>query len=294
MNGIIVINKDKGYTSFDVVKIVRAIFGEKHLGHTGTLDPNATGVLPICLGPCTRLIEYMDASPKTYVATARFGLETDTQDIWGEILKETPYTAVSKEDLLTAISHYIGDIEQQPSIYSAIRVKGRHLYSYARSNEKVEIPLKNVKIYNIYLNEFDESLGEFKIEVRCGRGTYIRTIINDIGKELGFGAVLTSLERTSACGYRIEDSVTLEKLKSLSEEERTALIRPAASAVSFMNRVDIDEEQKKDFANGKHLKVLQNDMSFDDPVCVFYGTELCGIGQWDNPNRIKPVKVFVR
>ena len=294
MNGIIVINKEKGYTSFDVVKIVRGILGEKHLGHTGTLDPNATGVLPICIGQCTRLIEYMDTAPKRYISTARLGMETDTQDIWGVVTAQTPYTGVTKEELLETISHYIGDITQQPSIYSAVRVNGRHLYSYAHSGEKVEIPVRNVKVYNILLNEFDESSGEFKIEVSCGRGTYIRTICNDIGRDLGFGAVLTSLERVSACGYGIEDAITLEELKSYDNKEIGSLIRPIESAVSFMNRIDIDEQQKIDFANGKHLKAQQNDMSFDDPVCVFHDGMLCGIGVWDNPDRIKPVKVFSR
>ena len=294
MNGILVIDKDMDYTSHDVVAIVKGVVKEKHLGHTGTLDPNATGVLPICLGNCTRLIEYMDSAPKKYVASAKLGITTDTQDIWGSVIKETPYTVVKKEELLKVISSFIGDIEQKPPIYSAVRVKGRHLYSYAHSGETVDIPVKNVTVYSIELLSFDEDKGEFSIEVTCGRGTYVRTICHDIGEKLGPGACLTALRRTSACGFDEDDAITLDELKKLSQEEISALIHPAANAVAHMNRVDVDEEQRKDLANGKHLKVHQGQMSFDEPVCVFSGGELCGIGIWDNPNRIKPIKVFVR
>ena len=127
MNGIIVVNKDLGYTSRDVVNIISKKLNTKRVGHTGTLDPGASGVLVVCVGTALKVCELLSNHDKEYIAEITFGIETDTQDIWGEIVKETPYTAVSKEDLLTAISHYIGDIEQQPSIYSAIRVKGRHL-----------------------------------------------------------------------------------------------------------------------------------------------------------------------
>ena len=294
MNGILVINKDKEYTSHDVVAIVRGLLGERHLGHTGTLDPNATGVLPICIGPCTRLIEYMDKAPKKYVASAKLGIETDTQDIWGNIVAENPYSGISREKLEETISHYIGTIEQYPPIYSAVRVKGRRLYSYAHSGESVDIPSKTVQVYDIQLLDFDEEKGEFVIEVSCGRGTFVRTICHDIGRELGFGACLCSLERTAACGFGIEDAVSLELLRTMKKEEIIDIIKPIETAVSFMNRVEIDTDQKKDFANGKHLKVFQGDMSFEDPVCVFCKDELCGVGTWDNPNRIKPVKVFVR
>ena len=294
MNGIIVINKEKGFTSFDVVKIVRGKVGEKHLGHTGTLDPNATGVLPVCIGSCTRLIEYMDSAPKKYIATARFGITTDSQDVWGTVLEEKEYTGISKEILLKTISHYIGTIIQTPSIYSAVRVNGRHLYNYAHGGEKVEIPQRTVEVYSIDLLSFDEKEGVFTMEVSCGRGTYVRTICNDIGKELGFGAVLTALERTSACGFSLSDAVKIGELREMPRKRIEQLLKPAESAVSFMNRIDISEEEKKDFANGKHLKADQNGMSFEEPVCVFCDGVLCGVGKWDNPNRMRPIKVFVR
>ncbi len=294
MNGILVINKDKGYTSHDAVAVIKRLTQEKHLGHTGTLDPNATGVLPICLGYCTRLIEYIDNVPKEYVAEAKLGIRTDTQDIWGNVIQEQNVAEISENDILNIIDHYVGDINQVPSIYSSVRVNGRHLYSYAHSGETVDIPSREVKVFSIDLLNFDPLEGTFSIKVSCGRGTYIRTIISDIGDELGCGACMTFLVRTSACGFDIRDSVSLEELKEMSPEEIESHIHPAESAVSSMNRVDIDESQKIDFANGKHLKAAQNNMSSEAPVCIFYNGELCGIGKWDNPNRIKPEKVFIR
>jgi len=294
VNGIIVINKAQDYTSFDVIAILKGILHEKHLGHTGTLDPKATGVLPVCIGSATRLIEYMDASPKEYIASCKFGMETDTQDIWGNVINKKDYTPISRASVEDALKSFVGDIEQKPSKYSAIRVNGRHLYSYAHADEEVNIPSRIVKVYSIEILNYDETAGTLSIKVKCGRGTYIRTICNDLGIKLGTYAVLTSLERSSACGYTIEDTITLDELKQMDEQQILSLIKPAESAVTFMNRVDIDEGQKIDFSNGKHLKCHQGNMSFDEPVCVFYNNTLCGIGKWDNPNRIKPSKVFIR
>lgn len=294
MDGILVVNKPKEYTSHDAVAVVKGICKEKHLGHTGTLDPNATGVLPICFGYATRLIEYMDTAPKRYVAKAKLGIVTDSQDIWGRVLEEKAFKPVSESEILTVLPSFIGEIEQTPPVYSAIRVNGRHLYSYAHSGEAVEIPSRKVKVYNIKLLRFDEEAQEFEIDVECGRGTYIRTICSDIGNLLGPGACLTELTRVSACGFSLEDSVALDDLRNMTREDVLRLIHPAESAVSFMNRVDISKEQCIDFANGKHLKVQQREMSFCDPVCIFCEDKFCGIGVWDNPNRIKPSKVFIR
>ncbi len=281
------------YTSHDVVAVVKGILGERHLGHTGTLDPNATGVLPICLGYATRLIEYMDSASKTYEAVCRLGTVTDTQDIWGTVL-QTSESSVTKEELMSALEHFRGEIEQIPSKYSAIRVNGRHLYSYAHSGEEVEIPKRKVTVYSLDLLNFDGQKQEFSFRIECSRGTYVRTICHDIGALLGPGACLAALRRTSCCGFSADEAIPLEVLKNTPKEDLPSLIRSVDDAVSFMNRTDISEEQKIDFCNGKHLKQDQNELSSEKPVCVFCNNELCGIGIWDNPNRIKPVKVFHR
>ena len=294
MNGILVIYKDKGFTSHDVVAVVRKLIGERHLGHTGTLDPNATGVLPVCIGSCTRLIEYMDSVPKKYRAKARLGISTDTHDIWGTVLSEADHSSVSEDKLLDVIPHYVGDISQIPSVYSSVRVKGRHLYSYAHSGEEVEVPSREVKVYGIELLSFDGETGEFSLEISCGRGTYVRTILSDIGNELGCGACMTELVRTSACGYELCDCISLDELKAMPKEDIEKLLRDPVTAIGHIDKVYVSEEQLKDFANGKHLKVDQNGLPSDKPVSVMCGDVFCGIGEWDNPNRIKPVKVFVR
>jgi len=293
MNGILVIDKPKEYTSHDIIAILSGILHEKHLGHTGTLDPNATGVLPICIGFSTKLIEYMESAKKTYVCTCKLGTKTDTQDIWGEVL-ETKESNISQDSIEKIIPQFIGEIEQIPSKYSAIRVNGRRLYSYAHSGDEVEIPSRKVTIYSLDLNTFDEDKQEFSFTVCCSRGTYVRTICNDMGDILGCGACLKELRRTSCSGYDISEAIDFEKLRKMESSEVEKLIRPIETAVSFMDRVNITEEQRKDFANGKHLKVAQGNIPMNSDCCVFCNEELSGIGLFDNPNRIKPRKVFIR
>ncbi len=281
------------FTSHDVVAVVKGILGERHLGHTGTLDPNATGVLPICLGYATRLIEYMDSSAKTYEAVCRLGTVTDTQDIWGTVLARYE-SHVTENRLLEVLQSFVGEIEQIPSKYSAIRVNGRHLYSYAHSGEEVEIPKRMVTVYKLALLHFDEEEQEFSFRIDCSRGTYVRTICHDIGAALGPGACMTALRRTSCCGFSMNEAVTLEELKNTPKDQLQKWVKPVEAAVSFMNRTDISEEQKLDFRNGKHLKQDQKGLASDKPVCVFCDNQLCGIGIWDNPDRIKPIKVFIQ
>jgi len=293
MNGILVIDKPKEYTSHDIIAILCGILHEKHLGHTGTLDPNATGVLPICIGFSTKLIEYMESAKKTYVCTCKLGTTTDTQDIWGEVL-DTKDSHVTKELLESILPDFRGEIEQVPSKYSAIRVNGRRLYSYAHSGDEVEIPSRKVTIFDLVLNDFNFDNQEFSFTVTCSRGTYVRTICNDIGEKLGCGACLKELRRISCSGYDISEAVDFEQLRTMNPEEVLKLIRPIESAVTFMDRVDITEEQKIDFANGKHLKVAQGNIPMQSDTCVFCNGQLTGIGLFDNPNRIKPRKVFVR
>jgi len=170
MNGIIVIDKPKEYTSHDIIAIMTGILHEKHLGHTGTLDPNATGVLSICLGFSTKLIEYMENAKKVYVCECKLGIKTDTQDIWGEVL-DTKESNITKEQLDSIIPDFIGNIEQIPSKFSAIRVNGRRLYSYAHSGDEVEIPKRKVTIYSLNIDSFDYENQSFIFTVSCSRGT---------------------------------------------------------------------------------------------------------------------------
>lgn len=293
MNGIIVIDKPKEYTSHDIVAIVRGILNERHLGHTGTLDPNATGVLPICIGSATKLIEYMDDAKKVYECTCKLGISTDTQDIWGQIIKEQE-SDITEEKLISVIPEFIGDIEQVPSKYSAIRINGRRLYSYAHSGEEIDIPARKVTVYSLDLLGFDYENQEFNFRVCCSRGTYVRSICNDIGEKLNVGACLKELRRVSCSGYAIDEAVDFEELRKMNPEDALGLIRPMETAVSFMDRIDISEDELKDFSDGKHLKHKQGSIALNKDICVFCNDKLVGIALFDNPNRVRPRKVFVR
>ena len=219
MNGIIVIDKGNGYTSFDVVAKMRRICGEKKIGHTGTLDPMATGVLPILIGNATKAQSLLPESDKEYEATFSFGITTDTLDITGKIISQTE-SNVKLEDLEAVLPQFRGNIMQLPPMYSAVSKDGVRLYELARKGLITEREARPVTVYKLDLLNFDEQLQSAKIIVKCSKGTYIRSICDDIGQTLGCGAVMTSLRRVTACGYTLDDAITLEKAKELSENGR--------------------------------------------------------------------------
>ncbi len=252
MNGILNLNKPAGCTSFDCVAILRRLTGEKKIGHTGTLDPQATGVLPLCIGKATRLLEYMDKAPKTYVCGCTLGLETDTRDIWGSMLcdRRAKTGSVSRERAEKALESFRGEIPQKPPVFSAIKVNGKKLYEYARSGKDVEVPSRRVTIQDIRLLEWKGPEEPFVFEVTCSRGTYVRSLCHDLGQILGCGACMSSLERTSTCGYAIEDAVSLDELKTMTAAQIESLLDPLESAVSHLPRVILNEERSKLFLNG--------------------------------------------
>ncbi|MBR6722535.1 tRNA pseudouridine(55) synthase TruB [bacterium] len=208
--GFLNVYKPKGMTSHDVVGRLRRVTKIKQIGHTGTLDPFATGVLPICIGKSTRLIEYLE-DDKEYLATVQFGKNTDTYDLDGEIVA-TFDKKVSEDDVRIALKSFEGEISQMPPIYSAIKVNGKKLYDYARAGQEVEIKPRNVFISKIELVGFNEEKQEAKVIVACSKGTYIRSIAYDLGQNLGCGAYLSALERTKAGRFSIENTVNLDDL----------------------------------------------------------------------------------
>lgn len=208
--GFLNVYKPKGMTSHDVVGRLRRVTKIKQIGHTGTLDPFATGVLPICIGKSTRLIEYLE-DDKEYLATVQFGKNTDTYDLDGEVV-DTFDKKVSEDDVRIALKSFEGEISQMPPIYSAIKVNGKKLYDYARAGQEVEIKPRNVFISKIELVGFNEEKQEAKVIVACSKGTYIRSIAYDLGQNLGCGAYLSALERTKAGRFSIENTVNLDDL----------------------------------------------------------------------------------
>ncbi|MBR5731466.1 MAG: tRNA pseudouridine(55) synthase TruB, partial [Firmicutes bacterium] len=246
MDGVLVINKPAGYTSHDCIAILRGILGIRKLGHTGTLDPNATGVLPVCIGKATKLIEYMDSGTKSYRAGIRFGIETDTQDIWGKVLERPegagePVIPGSFEEVREALSTFLGDQMQTPPAYSAVFVNGRRAYDIARSGGTPMLEAKKITISSVELLSYDPVRGEGIFDISCSRGTYVRTICSDLGRMLGCGACLCSLTRTSACGFGLDEALDLEDARKMPGEDVLARVLPIERAVGDMQRVELPE-----------------------------------------------------
>ena len=214
-NGIINVYKEKGYTSFDVVARMRGICGQKKIGHTGTLDPDAEGVLLVCLGKATKVCDMLTDSDKVYRAVMQLGVETDTQDMTGTILKEADTSGLAEQYVMGAVMQFEGEIFQVPPMYSALKVNGKKLCDLARAGVTVERKARPVTIYKIFVENIE--LPYVTMTVSCSKGTYIRTLCHDIGAKLGCGAAMKSLVRLQAAGYRIEDAYKLDALQELSE-----------------------------------------------------------------------------
>lgn len=254
MNGLLLVDKDKGFTSFDVVAITRKLTSQKKIGHTGTLDPNATGVLPLLLGNATKAQDIIPNHDKEYVAGFKLGLTTDTLDIWGEIKSEVK-SEVTLSELEKVLKHFRGEIEQIPPMYSAVSVDGKRLYDLARKGIEVERKPRKITVYELELLDFDENNQSGVLKVFCSKGTYIRSLIDDIGNELGVGAVMTSLDRTKACGFLKEECMSLDKIKELSPAEiEEKLISTENLFISFPE-LKVSEAQAKRFSNGGALDI---------------------------------------
>ena len=257
MNGVLLIDKPKGFTSFDVIAVVRKLTGQRKTGHTGTLDPNATGVLTVLLGSATKAQDIILNHDKSYVAGVKLGLTTDTLDIWGTVTSKSE-SRVSRADVERLIPKFSGEIEQVPPMYSAVKKDGQRLYDLARRGIEVERKARKVTVYKLALTDFDEETQEGTLEISCSKGTYVRTIIDDLGTSLGTGAVMTALRRTFACGFSIDDCITLDDLKLLSEkgEAQTAL-RSVESLFYDCAEVKISDGQAKRFSNGGALDITR-------------------------------------
>lgn len=265
MNGVILINKEKDFTSFDVVAVVRKLVGQKKVGHTGTLDPNATGVLPVLLGSATRAQDILPNHDKRYTACFKFGVATDTLDIWGEVLEEKPAN-VTTEELEKALGAFCGEIEQLPPMYSAVSVDGKRLYQYAREGKEVERRPRTVTVYSLELLSFDEAAQSGTLDIYCSNGTYIRTIIDDLARLLGTVGVMTDLVRIEACGFRLEDCITLDALKEMIEGGEFAVgddtpmtyyYRNVETLFAEYDELVVSEKQAHRFINGNPLDIVR-------------------------------------
>jgi tRNA pseudouridine55 synthase len=289
MTGILLINKPKGYTSHDIIAILRGISKARRLGHTGTLDPNATGLLCVCFGKATRLIEYMEEVPKSYLCTARLGLRSDTEDIWGELKESDSFEFPSAEKLVRHLERFKGELSQTPPMYSAIRVNGRRLYSYARSGESVNPRPRIVTIYDIELLAYYPCQNEIIFSVKCGRGTYIRSICRELGESLGCGAVMSGLTRTSTSGFDISESINFESLRKIGNPaELEKLLLPLDRAIDKLPKINVDESVAKKILNGSKIEAEGENQK---NIAVMNAGSLIAIMDRQD-NILKPIKVF--
>lgn len=246
VSGILVIDKPAGWTSMDVCAKLRGIFHEKRVGHGGTLDPMATGVLPVFIGRATRAVEFAEKSEKEYIAALKLGVITNTQDTSGEVLEERP-VQVSREQLEAVLERFRGDILQVPPMYSAIKINGKKLYELARKGREVERPARPVTIKALEIVE-QQGKDLYMIQVRCTKGTYIRTLCHDIGQALGCGGCMASLRRTMAAGFTLERAHTLEDVQAAPDP--TALLLPVDSLFRDWARLMVSAGVEKKIRNG--------------------------------------------
>lgn len=290
MNGIILINKPQNFTSFDVVAVVRKKFGTKKVGHGGTLDPMATGVLPVFIGCATKAVDLLPDSGKSYRAGFRLGLTSDTLDIWGELSEEKP-ADIGKAALEAVLERFRGEIEQTPPMYSALKVGGRKLCDLARQGIEVERKARKITISRLDLLSFDGKNGV--IEVDCSTGTYIRTLVDDIGKSLGTGAVMTELCRTRACGFEISECVSIEELREKPLDELKLL--SVESVFRDLPVTVLDEVQTRMYLNGVRLDAdrLAEKPPLDTLLRVYGNGEFLGVAKVNEERELVSVKRFV-
>lgn len=300
MQGFVNLNKPAGWTSHDCVAKVRKLLRTKRVGHGGTLDPAATGVLPIAVGKATRLLQYLPEG-KAYRATVRFGVTTATDDLEGEVLSQQAAPDLTLEAIAPFLKQFLGTIDQIPPRYSAIQVDGKRLYDRARAGEAFEVPARTVEVYDIRVLEWrSQAYPELDLEIACGPGTYIRSIARDLGAAAGTGAALAQLQRTESCGFRLEDSLSLEELAAALEGDRLPLTEPQ-EALEHLPRIQLPEPLVALWLNGRRLSLadLGNldaeiftapNVCIQDPAGAFLG--IAAIALEAEPALLVPKLVF--
>ena len=297
VNGIINVYKEKGYTSFDVVAKLRGIFHQKKIGHTGTLDPDAQGVLPVCLGKATRVCDLLTDKDKVYKAVLLLGQETDTQDISGQVLNQAEVN-VAEQAVYDAISQFIGRQKQVPPMYSALKVNGKKLYELAREGKVIERKARDIEVFDIKVESID--LPEVTMTVHCSKGTYIRTLCNDIGERLGCHGCMKSLLRVRVAGFDLEHALTLSQIQSKVDEGCFDMVMPVDGVFENLPAVHTASDADKLVRNGNKIPAVLTDYlkhSADSDIryrvynhrghicrCVFVS---------DETGEFKPVKIFM-
>lgn len=283
MQGILVVNKRQGITSHDCIYILRDLLGIKKIGHTGTLDPMATGVLPMTIGKATRVSSFIQNSEKEYIATIEFGIETDTEDITGNILERSDKIP-TKDEVLEILPKFTGRIEQTPPMYSAVRVDGRKLYKIAREGKVIDRPKREINVSSLKLLETNP----FTLKINCSSGTYVRTLISDIGKELGTFATMTSLIRTKVGPFSVENAIKIDDLESMTKEEIEEKLYPTDFALRNIPKYNVPKSFFERLING--VKFYDKRMN-DGKYSIYCRDEFIGIGEFvDGRLKIKVLR----
>ncbi len=301
LNGVIILNKPTGFTSHDCIMKVRKMVRMKRVGHTGTLDPDVTGVLPICIGRSTKVAEYITDAGKEYVGEVTLGFSTTTEDRSGDIVQMKKVNrAIDRSEILLVLSKLTGTITQTPPMFSAVKVNGKRLYDYALKGIEVDRPSREVQVYDIeLLDEREAFTGEeikFSFRVSCGKGTYVRTLAVTMGEMLGFPAHMSKLERTRVANFAISDAVSFEQLGTLIENGNMAeILKPIEAGVSNLPQVIVEAEIAKRVKNGAVFVSPAEIEPMNTPTAIFSQTgELLAIYQDhpSKPNKVKPVKII--
>lgn len=291
-SGVILINKPQGFTSFDVIAKCRGILRERRLGHSGTLDPMATGVLPVFIGKATKACDILPDNEKSYRAEFKLGISTDTQDTTGEVLL-TSDTKVTESDILSALEDFKGEIMQLPPMYSAVKVNGKRLYDLAREGKTVERTPRLITVYNITLEEFREDTQCGILDISCSKGTYIRTIINDLGEKLGTYAAMSGLVRTSSSGFTLSQCISLDELQALADSGNVeSVILPIDKCFECYKRIDLSSKQAAMYKNGVKLSLSRMGIDACGTHRV-YAQEFLGLADADrDKDELRIVKNF--
>lgn len=297
MDGIIPLWKPKGMTSHDCVMKIRNIFQTRKVGHTGTLDPNVEGVLPICVGEATKIVPYLLPLPKTYIAVCRLGIATETEDAEGKIVETREVNRfISREEIEKVLQKFRGEIEQIPPLYSAVRVKGKRLYQYARDQEEVARPKRKVTIFELDNISTEEQFQEqFTLKVVCSAGTYIRTLCVDIGRELGYPAHMSYLRRIEASSFTKKETKTFEELEKAKENKNLhQILKPLIRGLQHLPSYAVDKHMKTKIMHGQLIRRYDIPIQIEDPLVFTYNNEAIAIYEIhpDKKHFLKPIRVF--
>ena len=294
LSGVLLVDKPQGMTSHDVVGRVRKLYNTKRVGHTGTLDPLATGLLVVLIGRAAKAAEYLVSDNKRYLAGIRLGITSDTEDITGEVLSRSDKT-VSDGEFTEAANSFVGDIMQTPPMYSALKVDGVKLVDLARKNIVVERESRPITIYSIDSTVIGEN--EYSMRVDCSKGTYIRTLCADIGEKLGCGAVMSSLRRERSGTFSLDDAYTLEALENMSEDERAKVLIPTESLFYGLEAVKLPEFYERLCRNGAEIyqKKIKTDYNVGTRVRIYGKDGFFALGEvmdYDDGSAVKAIKLF--